>query len=343
MYKINFETITQDNLLNDLFFRTFSEFNPKDIAHLKNNVTLAFAGKKGFKDDPDALAIIKSGFHKQVKDKNGINERKFMNYNLEIKPLKNNFETARIYGLKEKLDECPNILLSKEEFKKTYKSAMIPDYMYSLNFSTTDMHIKMKSSNPDLYKSNISEKYKNENLENMMSYILEEIKEVFSLYGEIEYIKLKNCGHLITIKNVINFYVLIETIDDFKIKKVDEKYDLIKNVKYHVSLHEGLPEFKKDTNKETNYKSIVKNKPKFYFQIEFRYLDFLKNPNYYVICMTPHGYLRLKKEYSINFIKKISYHYLFKRYFDKYGLELNHEELEENPSGFFSLISMLKI
>lgn len=343
MYKFNFDTISQDNLLNDLFFRTFSEFNPKDKEYLKKNVTLAFAGKKDLKNDPDASAIIKAGFYRNIKDKSGNEQRKFINYNLEIRPLRNSYETAKIYGLKEKLDECPNILLPKEEFKKNYVYTMIPDYMYSLNFSTTDMHIKMRSSNPDLYKSNISEKYKNDNLENMMSYILEEIKEVFSLYGEIEYIKLKNCSHLITIKNVINFYVLIETIDDFKIKNINGKYDLIKNVKYHVSLHEGEPEFKEKRNKEKDYTSIFKAKPKFYFQIEFRYLDFLKNPNYYVICMTPHGYLRLKKEYSISFIKKISYHYLFKRYFDKYGLELNHEELEENPSGFFSLISMLKI
>jgi hypothetical protein len=343
MYKFNFDTISQDNLLNDLFYRTFSEFNPNDKEHLKKNVTLAFSGKKGLKDDPDATAIIKSGFYRTIKNKSGINDRKFINYNLEVRPLRNSYETSRIYGLKEKLDECPNILLSKEEFKKTYKSTMIPDYMYSLNFTATDMYIKMKSSNPYLYKNAISEKYKNENLESMMSYILEEIKEVFSLYGEVEYIKLKNCGHLLIIKNVINFYVLIETIDDFKVKKIDGKYELIKNVKYHVSLHEGEPEFKEKRNKEKDYESIWKVKPKFYFQIEFRYLDFLKNPNYYVICMTPHGYLRLKKEYSINFIKKISYHYLFKRYFDKYGLELNHEELEENPSGFFSLISMLKI
>ena len=94
------------------------------------------------------------------------------------------------------------------------------------------------------------------------------------------------------------------------------------------------------TLKKVNERYIKKSGYK-HFTIEIRNFEFLKKPAYYAISMTPHGYLRLKKSYSRDFFKKIIFHYQFKKYFEKYEIEMEMDELEDNPQAFFDLVAML--
>lgn len=243
----------------------------------------------------------------------------------------NKFDRSRIYGFKNKLEDCPDILLSKSDFKTKYPSSFIPDYNYELKVECSDYKLLEESLSTELNQ-----------IKSMTDYITNELFEIFKLYGDIEIIELKK-GIILNIKNTINFYVVISTE---KYYKLDENFDygLVPNYKLNVRLFLGVPEINDVMDMHGNVsKSIIYKKglKSYYFKIEFRYFNFITNKNFFVLCMTPHGYIRIKKEYSSTFFRKIIFHYLFKSFFETYKIDASNEDLEKDPSMFFALVAML--
>jgi hypothetical protein len=249
------------------------------------------------------------------------------------KSVNSKFETSRVYGLQEKLESCPDILMDKVSFRKKYKSTLIPEYNYDLKIDSTKKKEIAKCFEYEFMQIN-----------GLVKHVKQEVEKVFEKYGEVEVIEINNFT-IFHIKNVINFYVVIELEKSYKLSAGDSVYGIVPNYKLAIKLFEGDPQIEDHRDPKGNVKRCLIFKPKvksYYFRVEFRYLDFLKKPAYFVFCMTPHGYIRLKKEYSLDFFNKIVYHYLFKKYFEKYNIELSNEDLEKNPQSFFNLISMLK-
>jgi len=275
--------------------------------------------------------------NKEVKN---IPERIYKSYSMIFRKNHSKFPTSKIYGLKEKLDACPNILLNKEDYKKKYKADLIPEYNYDLDFELTDKNYF------DNFKDALDKQ-----INPIADHCVKEILEVFSTYGEIETIHprkpLNNSQKLCYfIKNSISFSLEIEKKFEYKISTEGLP---IPNIKIKVKLQKS--ELIHKESKKKAEKGVVKTFNQKYvtgsnyqhFTIEIRNFDFLANKNYYAICMTPHGYLRLKKEYSKDFFKKIIFHYQFKKFFEKYEIEMNHDELEDNPQAFFDLVSMMTL
>lgn len=329
MYQLNLEEIKS----NTKIIKTFNSFF-KGMVHSTES---GFDNLQIYGDKENAFVATHTILpRKENIDPNSLENflRKTFFYKFEFKKsLSSKFETSRVYGLQNKIEKCPDILLDKQSFKKEYKGSLIPEYNYDLKIDCTKRKNIEKCFEYDFVKIN-----------QLVKHVEQEIKTVFEKYGEIEVIELEKCT-ILHIKNVINFYVILELEKNYKLNNSDPIYGIIPNYKLAVKLFEGDPniESHKDSKgkekKYLHFKNKVKN---YYFKVEFRYLDFIKNPNYFVFCMTPHGYIRLKKEYSLDFFNKIIYHYLFKKYFEKYKIELSNEDLEQNPQSFFTLISMLK-
>lgn len=263
----------------------------------------------------------------------------YMHHSLTIQKNYSKFPTSKIYGLKEQLENSPNILLSKEDFKSTYKADLIPEYNYNVL--------------PDYlltYKNNQTQQHRkifDEEIKPIADHCIQEILDVFALYGEVELSpprkrSSKTVNYLI--KNSINFILEIAKKEEFKIGSNGQ---LIPNLKLEVRLQQSETYDKEVKDKEGNI-SIKRVNQRYitssgfkHFTIEIRNFEFLKKPAYYAISMTPHGYLRLKKSYSKEFFKKIIFHYQFKKYFEKYEIEMELDELEDNPQAFFDLVAML--
>lgn len=252
------------------------------------------------------------------------------------------FPTSKIYGFKENLEQAPNILLSKEKFKESYKSDLIPEYNYSIDITgngTESLHKKYNI----VYEEKISP---------IANFCIDEIINIFSKYGEVTERKRKNKyldGENNTIrsffiKNTICFNFEIHQTKEYRINKAGNISPCLKiTCKLDQSELTSKQIRKKDgTFESKEYYIPYMGKNCKHFSVEVREFDFLKTPNYYAISMTPHGYLRLKKTYSKDFFKKIIFHYQFKKYFEKYEVEMNFEELEEDPQAFFDLVSMLQ-
>lgn len=249
------------------------------------------------------------------------------------------FGTSKIYGLKEKFETCPNILLSKDEYKAEYKSATIPEYNYDLLIDSSDKSY-VTNLHPDDYAKKINP---------IADHCINEILEVFSAYGEIENVppRKNHAGNTFQnyyINNSISFALQIERKYEYKL---GNNGDIIPNLKLEVKLQKS-EKIEKQVKKKGSEPELKKYNQRYvvgdkyqHFTIEIRNFDFLKTPAYYAICMTPHGYLRLKKEYSKEFFKKIIFHYQFKKFFEKYEIDLNLDDLEDNPQAFFDLVSMI--
>lgn len=266
-------------------------------------------------------------------------KKEYMGYSFTINKNHSKFPTSKIYGLKQHLESSPNILLSKEAFKSTYKADLIPEYNYNI---TLDYLTKYKHNRVADHKKIFTEQ-----IDPIADYCIKEILDVFGQYGELELSPArKRSTNTVNylIKNSINFILEIVKKEEFKIGRNGE---LIPNLKIEVRLQESTV-FDKEvkdkagnvTVKKFNQRYITSSGYK-HFSIEIRNFEFLNKPAYYAISMTPHGYLRLKKSYSREFFKKIIFHYQFKKYFEKYEIEMELDELEDNPQAFFDLVAML--
>lgn len=266
-------------------------------------------------------------------------KKEYMSHSFIVNKNHSKFPTSRIYGLKEQLESSPNILLAKDVFKSTYRSDLIPEYNYNI---TLDYMTKYKHN-----KANEHRKIFDEQIKPIADHCIKEIIDVFSQYGEVELSppRKQNSRTLnYFIKNSINFIVEIAQKEEFKIGSNGE---LIPNLKLEVRLQQSDVYEKKVKEKDGTIvvkkfnERYIKQSGYKHFTIEIRNFEFLKKPAYYAISMTPHGYLRLKKSYSKEFFKKIIFHYQFKKYFEKYEIEMELDELEDNPQAFFDLVAML--
>lgn len=343
MYQVNFEDVENNYNLIDCFNEFIKGLMPKEI--LDTTRTIASGS--------DMSAFITR--HYSTEEREVVNERGVKPYQETKEPEKprrkyNNvtftlsrsanskFTNSRVYGLKDSFKESPDILMDKGVFKNKYKGFRMPEYNYDLRINSS-----MRKELNDKLEKNDS-KYKKQ-VDSILSYLESELLEVFSTYGEVEIIDDSKYRprKLLHIKNTIDFHVILELDKSYKfIKGADDKCLIIPAYKLNVKLREGPPEFKNFKNGKSRLIVSDNIAKEHYFKIELRYLDFVKNKNYFVLCMTPHGYIRLKKEYSKVFFQKITYHYLFKRYFEKYGVSLSHAELESNPQSFFNLVALLK-
>jgi hypothetical protein len=341
MYFIEFEKLSK---------QTPSEWKNSDIGIKAQNIFRKLYENDYNKDyftPRTSVQITESYVHLMTNNMNTVvvsndtaplNTRKYENFSFAINKNHSKFPTSKIYGFREKLESSPNILLSKEDFKSTYKADLIPEYNYNiaLDFLTS-------------FKYNEQAKHRqifNEKIKPIADYCIEEILEVFKQYGELELSPPRKNSKVINylIKNSINFILEIAQKEEFKI---DKNGELVPNLKLEVRLQESTI-FEKEV-KDENGNMVTKKFNQRYikstgyknFTVEIRNFDFLPNPAYYAISMTPHGYLRLKKDYSKEFFKKIIFHYQFKKYFEKYEIEMELNELEDNPQAFFDLVAMM--
>ena len=262
----------------------------------------------------------------------------YMSYTFAINKNHSKFPTSKIYGFREQLESSPNILLAKDVFKTTYKSDLIPEYNYNI---TLDYMTKYKHNKTEEHRKIFAEQIKP-----IADHCIKEILEVFAQYGEVELSPPRKNSKVLNyfIKNSINFILEIAQKEEFKIGSNGE---LIPNLKLEVRLQQSESYDKEVKDKAGNI-SIKKVNQRYItssgyknFTVEIRNFEFLKKPAYYAISMTPHGYLRLKKTYSKEFFKKIIFHYQFKKYFEKYEIEMELDELEDDPQAFFDLVAML--
>lgn len=343
MYQLDFDKVKENDKLKRYFKYFFSKIITEENQKI-SNVSVDLGEREAYFSMHSMNEIEKN------KTNNGVIsidellnvDRGFKNYSFVFsKNLNSKYTTSKIYGLKNKFEICPNILLDKEEFKSKYISSKMPDYNYDLRISSS----KIKELGNYL---EINDSYFNSKSDGILNFITKEILEIFSKYGEIELVNESKKGFrkVYSIKNIINFHVVFDIEKSYKILTNNNKeYSVVPNYKLNVKLREGLPifqEIKYGIQGKTRMVMQEKMSKEHYFKVELRYLDFVKNKNFFVFCMTPHGYIRIKKEYSKEFFTKITYHYLFKRYFEKYGVNLSHEDLENNPESFFNLISLLK-
>lgn len=266
-------------------------------------------------------------------------KKEFMSYSFIINKNHSKFPTSKIYGLKEQLESSPNILLAKDVFKSTYRADLIPEYNYNI---TLDFNNKYNHNKVTEHR-----KVFDEQIKPIADHCIKEIIDVFAQYGEVELSPPRKQGSKLInyfIKNSINFIVEIAQKEEFKIGANGE---LIPNLKIEVRLQKSEVYEKKVKEKDGTIvvkkfnERYIKQSGYKHFSIEIRNFEFLKKPAYYAISMTPHGYLRLKKSYSKEFFKKIIFHYQFKKYFEKYEIEMELDELEDNPQAFFDLVAML--
>lgn len=343
MYQLDFNKIKENEKIKKYFKYFFSKIMSKENKKV-SDVSVDATEREAY--------ISMYTMDKVVENKKNNNvvsidellnvDRGFKNYSFVFsKNLNSKYTTSKIYGLKNKFESCPDILLDKEEFKSKYISSKMPDYNYDLRISSSK--IKELGNYLEINDSEFKSKS-----DGMINFIEKEILEIFSKYGEIELVDESKKGFrkVYSIKNIINFHVVFDIEKSYKIlTNNNQEYSIVPNYKLNVKLREGLPIFQEiryGIKGKTKMVMQEKMSKEHYFKVELRYLDFVKNKNFFVFCMTPHGYIRLKKEYSKEFFTKITYHYLFKRYFEKYGVNLSHEDLEDNPQSFFSLISLLK-
>lgn len=263
--------------------------------------------------------------------------RKHRSFSMSFDKNFSKYPTSKIYGFSESFNSCPNILLSKEKFKEKYKSDLIPEYNYNLSFHSMGADINIHKDYEDIYLSKIDP---------IADHCIKEIVEVFSKYGEITEKKTRVKSKLkksYFIKNSVSFNLEIEKIKEYKI---DKRNNPVPSMKIVIKLDQAKEYEKEVTKKDgtverlTLYEQHITQGYK-QFSIEVREFDFLKKPAYYAMSMTPHGYLRLKREYSKDFFKKIIFHYQFKKFFEKYDVEVDLNELEDDPQVFFDLVTMI--
>lgn len=330
------------NYSKDVFLKAFSHAEDKlslqkhlNISASENHIMLSSYYQKN-------MSLLEMGKLAAAGDQAVHKRGEMFSYNMTFTKNYSKFPTSKIYGFKENLENAPNILLSKEKFKQTYKSDLIPEYNYSMS---------IYESKHGIFHSKYDKIYE-EKINPIANFCIDEIISIFSKYGEVTERKQKrqNFSHEIShvrsffIKNSICFNFEIHQIKEFRINKFGNITPCLKIVcKLDQSELTTKQIRKKDgtiENKEYYIPYVQKGFK--HFSIEIREFDFLKTPNYYAISMTPHGYLRLKKDYTKEFFKKIIFHYQFKKYFEKYEVEMDFEELEEDPQVFFDLVSMLQ-
>ncbi len=314
---------------------------------VENNGKTKDQFKSKSKEDINLLSYGMASYNKLYNNDN-LNERRYKSYTFNFEKTHSIYSTSKIYGFSEQLLQAPNILLSKEDFKKAYKSDLIPEYNYRLSITSPAEIGEPSKQKIFSDKDYIENKFKaifDEKINPIAEHCINEIIELFSEYGEMKERprkKHQNDKRSFFIKNTVCFNLEILQFKEYKINKRNQ---ITPNLKILVRLDDAKQFDKKITKKD----GTVETKRMFemgmksgykHFSIEIREFDFLKKPAYYAISMTPHGYLRLKKEYSKEFFKKIIYHYQFKKYFEKYEIDLNIEDLED-PQVFFDLVSMM--
>lgn len=255
-------------------------------------------------------------------------EQKYCSLSIDICEDKKAFSKSRIYGLKKPFDSCPDILLSKEEFKAKYESVYIPSYNYTIQ----------TRSNPYCYTQ------PDGNFKAIYNKILPLVQSIFSTYGEIEEILFNertstgNLNKHFVITNNLKFLLSLRVITNYHIVNKLLKPD------YTIEL--TLTQIKEDLQKNsqgTYLYPLSKKDKKVYFRFNIDYFYFLNKPNYFLTCMTPHGYVRLKESYIEDFVKQIVFHYMFKRYFGRSEIEVTLEDLNNDPMSYFYLAEMVQI
>lgn len=239
--------------------------------------------------------------------------------NFELK-----FDNARIFGLKDKWEECPNILLDKEAFRQQYASTYIPQYNYYFDIDTfPKIDIFYPKAIDTLYDG-----------------LVESMLEVFSHYGEVEQssspkVRFQNKYYRVyTITNNLKFKLEIKAMPKFHIINGEFIPDL--DVQFRMG------QLKTQTEDKPHARSLDDYKKEVFVTFGINYFNFLSKPNYYMTCMTPHGFIRLKKDILNDFIKQVVFHYMFKKYFGINNLEVELSELEDNPMSYFSLVEMMQ-
>lgn len=312
-----FKTLYEDSHNRDFLM-------PKAVVQVTEECVLVSSANKNF-----------ITFNPTVED----SKKEYISHSFIINKNHSKFPTSKIYGFREQLESSPNILLAKDVFKSTYRSDLIPEYNYNI---TLDYMTKYKHN-----KTAEHRKVFNDEIKPIADHCIKEIIDVFAQYGEVELSPPRKQGSRTLnyfIKNSINFIVEIAQKEEFKIGANGQ---LIPNLKIEVRLQQSDVYEKKVKEKDGTIvlkkfnERYIKQSGYKHFTIEIRNFEFLKKPAYYAISMTPHGYLRLKKSYSKEFFKKIIFHYQFKKYFEKYEIEMELDELEDNPQAFFDLVAML--
>lgn len=285
-------------------------------------VISSFYPYKNDKEDKLHYSIMKS-FNIQKNT-----TQKYHSFSVSICEDKKAFSKSRIYGLKTGFDSCPDILLPKEEFKSKYESIYIPSYDYEIQIS----------SNPYYYNK------PNSSFLAIYNKILPLIESIFRTYGELEEIifnERKSNGNLnkhFIITNNLKFLLSLKVITTYHIinRKLTPDYTI------ELTLTQIKQELQKNSQGTYLY-PLNKNDKKVYFRFNIDYFYFLNKPNYFLTCMTPHGYVRLKESYIEEFVKQIVFHYMFKRYFGRSEIEVTLEDLNNDPMSYFYLAEMVQI
>lgn len=241
------------------------------------------------------------------------------------------FEKSRIFGLKEALTECPDILLQKDVFKKTYSSTYIPSTNYDVTLYANPIYV-LKEFDPAFIA--------------IFNQLIPAITNVFSKYGELTELesssRYENYSRSYSIKNNLYFVLRVTTQVKYKIYNGDLVPDYVINLELMQEYPDKVVDYANSNAK--NFMSIDLKQPKrIHLKFNVSYFAFLNKPNYYLQCLTPHGFIRLKKEYLHDFLKQVIFHYMFKKYFGISEIEVSMNDLENDPMSFFSLVEMMQL